>query len=394
MARGKVVEHTREGKSFKLSRDVLDTTELEYAEEKLFHISKVFMDAVDPIFIRDLEGTVIELNRAAEQTYGWCRTELIGKSIKTIVPPDLHALAQEIHERCIQGEKLENVEAIHATKSGATVPVLLTLYPISSERGEPVGVVTTVKDLSNLKRIQEMFPSQTEALERSNKDLEEFAYIAAHELREPLIGVATYLKVLERYLTHKVDAQAYKLIARAVAAVTRMDRLIQSLLWHSSLASETKHLEPTDCNVVLEEALSTLRSALEDREATIKNEPLPTVMANPSLLVQVFQNLIGNAIKFVGDESLEIYIGASLEESEWKFFVKDNGMGIEPPYFDRIFRIFQRVDSIKDRPGTGIGLANCKKIVEHHRGRIWVESSPGKGSTFFFTIPVGTPSVT
>ena len=126
---------------------------------------------------------------------------------------------------------------------------------------------------------------------------------------------------------------------------------------------------------------------MEASGATVMSDSLPTVMANPSLLVQVFQNLVGNAIKFAGDEPLKIRIDASREESEWTFFVKDNGIGIEPPYFERIFRIFQRIDSSPERPGTGIGLANCKKIVEHHGGRIWVESKPGKGSTFFFTIP-------
>jgi light-regulated signal transduction histidine kinase (bacteriophytochrome) len=232
-----------------------------------------------------------------------------------------------------------------------------------------------------------MLRAQTKALERSNKDLEEFAYVAAHDLREPLIGIAAYIKLLERHLKHRLDAQAHKLIARAVATITRMDCLIQSLLWHSRLTSETKHLEPTDCNVALEEALFSLRSAIEERGAIVESEPLPVVMANPSLLIQVFQNLVSNAIRFAGDEPLKIRIGAQREENEWTVFVKDNGIGIEPPYFDRIFRIFQRIDSSPDRPGTGIGLANCKKIVEHHGGRIWVESKPGKGSTFFFTIP-------
>jgi light-regulated signal transduction histidine kinase (bacteriophytochrome) len=232
-----------------------------------------------------------------------------------------------------------------------------------------------------------MLRAQTEALERSNKNLEEFAYVAAHDLREPLIGIAAHIKLLERHLKSGLDEQAHKFISRALDTITRMDRFIQSLLWHSRLLSETKHLEPTDCDVALEEALSSLRSAIEERGAIVESEALPTVIANPSLFVQVFQNLLSNAIRFASDEPLRIRIGARREESEWRFFVKDNGIGIEPPYFDRIFRIFQRIDSSPDRPGTGIGLANCKKIVEYHGGRIWVESKPGKGSTFFFTIP-------
>jgi len=387
LARGKVVERYRDGKPLRISGVVFDITDRKCAEEKLLKMSKVFMDAIDPIFIRDLEGNVVDLNRAAEQTYGWSRAELIGKSMTTIVPPDLRARAEEFHERCKRGEKIENVEATHVTKSGAPVPVLLSLSLLTNERAEPVGVATIIKTLGDLKRTEETLRAQTRALERSNKDLEEFAYIAAHDLREPLIGIAAHIKLLERHLKHRLDAQAHKFISRALDRITRMDRLIQSLLWHSRVVSEAKRLESTDCNAALKEALSGLRSAMEERGAMVESEPLPTVMANPTLLIQVFQNLVSNAIRFGSDDPLEIRIGAQRGEGEWRFFVRDNGIGIEPPHFDRIFRIFQRIDSSPDRPGTGIGLANCKKIVEHHGGRIWVESKPGKGSTFFFTIP-------
>jgi len=256
-----------------------------------------------------------------------------------------------------------------------------------------VSIATTIKDLSNLKRTEEVLRAQTEALARSNKDLEEFAYVAAHDLREPLIGIAAYVKILQRRHGDSLDAQAHQFISRILETITRMDCLIQSLLSYSRLGSDAGNLEPTDYNAVLAGALSNLIAAIEASGATVTPEPLPTVMANPSLLIQVFQNLVGNAIKFAGDEPPEIHVGVSLEGSEWRFSVKDNGIGIEPPYFDRIFRIFQRIDSSADRPGAGIGLANCKKIVEHHGGRIWVESKPGKGSTFFFTIPVRMPSV-
>lgn len=365
----------------------LNITRFEFTKENPFHASKIFLDAIDPIFISDLEDRVIDLNRAAEQVYGWTRSELIGGSMKILVVPDLDTKAEKLYDRCKRGERLEILEAIHITKSGDTFPVLLSFSLIMNERGEPTSIVTIVKGLSDLKRIHETLRAQIAALERSNKDLEQFAYVAAHDLREPLIGIAAYIKILERHMKHELDEKAHKLIARTIAVITRMDRLIQGLLWQSGLASETKHFEITDCNVVLEEALTSLKSIIEDNEALVKNELLPTVMANPALLIQLFQNLISNAIKFASDDPLVIRIGAQYGEHEWKFFVKDNGIGIEPPYFDRIFRIFKRIDSGADRPGTGIGLANCKKIVEYHEGRIWVESRPGNGSTFFFTIP-------
>jgi len=387
MARGKVVERRRDGKPLRISGVVFDITDRKCADEKMLLSSKVFMDATDPIFLKNLEGTVIDLNRTAEQTYGWRRGELIGKSMTTIFASHLHAQAEQLHERCKRGERVENVEATHVTKSGATIPVLLSLSLLTNDRAEPVAIATITKNLSNLKRTEEMLRARTEALGRSNKDLEEFAYLAAHDLREPLIGIAAYARILQSRYRESLDAQAHQFISRTLDKITRMDCLIQSLLLSSRLGSDAGNFEPTDCNVILAGTLSNLRSAIEASGATVKRDSLPTVMANPSLLLQVFQNMIGNAISFAGNEPPRIRIGAQREEGEWKFFVRDNGVGIAPPYFDRIFRIFERIESGPDSPGTGIGLASCKKIVEHHGGRIWVESKVGKGSTFFFTIP-------
>ena len=224
-------------------------------------------------------------------------------------------------------------------------------------------------------------------MERSNTDLEEFAYVAAHDLREPLVGIAAYLKVLGRRFKDSPDPDAYKFVSRALDITLRMDSLVQSLLAYSLLGVGPKSFQLTDCNVALHSALSNLRSAIEEADAKVTSDPLPTVTGDSHLMVQLFQNLVSNAIKFARDIPLEIHIGTTREEPEWKFYVKDNGIGIEPPHFDRIFRIFQRVEATRGRPGTGIGLASCKKIVEHHGGRIWVESEPANGSIFFFTVP-------
>ncbi len=371
-----------------------DVTLPKQLEEKLLQMSKVFMESIDPILVRDLDGKIVDLNRAAEQTYGWSREELLGKSFKILVPPDRHENVEETHERCKRGDKVANVEALYHTKSGEIIPVLLSLSLLTNEKGEPVGMAAISKNLSDLKRTEDMLRSQTKALERSNKDLEEFAYVAAHDLREPLIGIGAYVKILQRQYRERLDAPAHKFIFRTLDTINRMDCLIQSLLSYSRLGTDARQLEPTDCSMALADALSNLRSAIEASGARVMCDPLPTVMANPPLLVQLFQNLVSNAIKFAGDEPLEIRIGIQRQESEWLFSVRDNGIGIEPPHFDRIFRIFQRIESGADRPGTGIGLANCKKIVEHHGGRIWVESTPGTGSIFFFTMPVLTATGT
>jgi len=254
--------------------------------------------------------------------------------------------------------------------------------------GKPLRISGIIFDITDRKcGYEKMLRAETEALERSNKDLEEFAYLAAHDLREPLIGIAAYARILQSRYRDGLDAQTHQFISRTIDTITRTDRLIQSLLSYSRLDRDARNFEPTDSNVLLTVAIADLRSAIEASGATVTSESLPTVMADPLLLLQVFQNLLSNAIKFAGDEPLQIRVGAQQKEDEWRFFVRDNGIGVQPSDFDRIFRIFQRIDSSPDRLGTGIGLASCKKIVEHHGGRIWVESEPGKGSTFFFTIP-------
>ena len=390
LSRGKVVERDEEGKPLRVSGTAYNVTARKLAEEKLLQMSKVFMESIDPILIRDLEGNIVDSNRAAEETYGWSRDELIGKPIRTIVSPTRHEIVDELHEQCKRGEKVENIEALHRRKSGQTIPVLLSLSLLTDEKGAPLGIASITKDLTDLKRTEEMLRSKTEALERSNQDLEEFAYVAAHDLREPLVGIAAYLKVLQQRCRDSLSAEARKFISRALDITLRMDGLIQSLLAYSRLGTEQETPEPTDCNLAMDRALSNLASAIEGSGAKITRDTLPLVVGNPSQVVQLLQNLLSNAIKFAADRPLEIHVGATKEGPVWQFFIRDNGIGIEPPYFDRIFRIFQRIETSRESPGTGIGLANCKKIVERHGGRIWVESEPAKGSTFCFTIPTMT----
>lgn len=387
LSRGKVVERDKEGKPLRVAGTAFNITARKRTEEKLLQMSKVFMESIDPIFIRDLNGSIVDLNRAAEVIYGWRREELIGKPITEIVAPQRHQTANELQEQCKRGEKVENVEALHLKKSGEVLPVLVSLSLLTNENGNPVGIASITKNLSDLKRTEEMLRAKTVALERSNTDLEEFASVAAHDLREPLVGIAAYLKLLQHRLQNSSDTEAFKFISRALDINLRMDSLVQSLLSYSRLGTEPQALEPTDCNEALNCALSNLGTAIEESRAVITRDKLPTVMANPSQIVQLYQNLLSNAVKFAGDNPLTIHVSATKDECEWRFSVRDNGIGMAPSDFDRIFGIFQRLETTSDRPGTGIGLANCKKIVEHHGGRIWVESEPGKGSTFFFTIP-------
>lgn len=225
-------------------------------------------------------------------------------------------------------------------------------------------------------------------LARSNADLEQFAYVASHDLQEPLRMVANFTQLLADRYRDQVGTDGAEFIAYAVDGARRMQRLIQDLLAYSRVGTRGKSLEPTDCNEVLGEVVSNLQAAIQESGALIVHDTLPTVRADASQLAQVFQNLLGNAIKFRGEASPSIHVSAARQGTHWLFSVRDTGIGLDPAFADRIFIIFQRLHGRGEYPGTGIGLAVCKKIVERHRGRIWVESEPGKGATFFFTIPV------
>ena len=227
-----------------------------------------------------------------------------------------------------------------------------------------------------------------EDLKRSNRDLEQFAYVASHDLQEPLRAVGGYVKLLERRLSGTLDTRAREFITGAFEGAVRMERLIHDLLAFSRVGTRGGEFVPTDLGAGLQWALDNLKATINSAQATVTHEPLPTVTVDGTQIMQVFQNLIGNALKFRGEAPPRIHVGAQRQEGRWVVSVRDNGIGIEPEYFDKIFQLFQRLHTRKQYAGTGIGLAICKQIVERHGGTIWVESQPGQGTTFFFTIPI------
>jgi light-regulated signal transduction histidine kinase (bacteriophytochrome) len=225
-------------------------------------------------------------------------------------------------------------------------------------------------------------------LKRSNAELEQFAYVASHDLQEPLRMVSSYLQLLSRRYQGKLDSDADEFIDFAVDGARRMQRLIEDLLAFSRIGTRGKPFEQVNANLALDKALANLTMTIEETSSKIMRSELPTLNADETQLVQLFQNLIVNGIKFhKTDETPKVEISAVQEGNEWKFAVQDNGIGIDLQFAERIFVIFQRLHPRTEYPGTGIGLAICKKIVERHGGRIWVESKPDAGATFYFTFP-------
>jgi light-regulated signal transduction histidine kinase (bacteriophytochrome) len=264
--------------------------------------------------------------------------------------------------------------------------LMISSAPIRNDAGEITGSVMVAMDITPQKEIEKQLAEKAEGLARSNKELQQFAYVASHDLKEPLRMVTTYVQLLDHRYGVELDEEAREYIGFAVEGSRRMYALVEDLLTYSRVEKSVLPFTAVDMEQVMVTTLKDLREAVETSGATITMDHLPQIQADLQQMVQLMENLVGNAVKFHGSEPPVVHVSASMNGKEWVFSVKDNGIGIGMQYSDKVFHMFQRLHPREMFPGTGIGLAICKKVVERHGGRIWFESMPGEGTTFFFTL--------
>lgn len=381
--------YDKDGKAIRSVGTVHDITERKMAEEvvrQAFEYNRSLIEASpDPLVAIGPDGKITDVNSATEKATGLSRLELIGTDFSDYFTEPDKARAgyrQAFREGIVQDYPLD---LLH--RDGSTISVLYNASVYWDEVGQAVGVFAAARDVTKRKKAEMALIKAFEDLERSNLELEQFAYVASHDLQEPLRMVTSYVQLLQRRYQGKLDHDADEFIGYAIEGANRMKSLISDLLQISRVSTRGKDFELKKSDSMLDQAISNLGIALKETGAKIIRDELPEIFADEGQLVQVFQNLLANSIKFRRDENPEIRVSAEKDGNYWRFSVKDNGLGIESKYYDRIFVIFQRLYSREKYPGTGIGLAICKKIVERHGGQIWVESKPDEGSTFFFTIP-------
>ncbi|MCX5643338.1 MAG: ATP-binding protein [Phycisphaerae bacterium] len=378
----------------KRTAELKSTTE--ELRQKSLHARSLLEASLDPLVTISPAGKITDVNEATEQATGVPRLTLIGSDFSNyFTEPDR---AREGYQKVISDGYVRDYPlTIHHT-SGRATDVLYNATVYRDGAGAVQGVFAAARDITERKRVEaelvrhrehleELVFQRTEDLARSNRDLEQFAYVASHDLQEPLRAVGGFVGLLQQRYQGKLDEKADGYIHSAVDGVTRMQTLIGDLLSYSRVGTQGKAMEPTDTRESLNEALTNLHASIEESGAVIQVDPMPIIPADALQLTQLYQNLIANAIKFRSDRPPEIHVGARREQDAWLFWVRDNGIGIDAQYAERIFLIFQRLHTRKMYPGTGIGLAICKRIVERHGGSIWVESQPGQGSTFYFTLP-------
>ena len=341
------------------------------------------------IIMTDADGKILLVNAEVERLFGYWREELLGKSIDILVPAPMRAAHGQHRSNFAEHPKARRLgtgrDLCGVCKDGRKISVEVGLNPIRTSDG--FMILCAITDITQRNSAAQALAARSEELQRSNEDLAQFAYVASHDLQEPLRMVATYTELLSEHCKGTLDEKAEKYIKYVLDGAKRMQHLVKDLLAYSRVGTQGNMPTEIHSEIVVKSALDSLKVAIEESHAEIICDKLPAVTADEMQLTQVFQNLIGNALKFHGDRSPHIHIGAEKSNGNWLFRVEDNGIGIDKEYGELIFQMFQRLHGRAQYDGNGIGLAITKKIVERHGGRIWFESELEKGSTFYFTIP-------
>jgi PAS domain S-box-containing protein len=369
-------------------RDITERTQVDEAiRQSEAKYRSLVDDDISADFICTRDGRILDCNPAFARMFGFASVAEAESAniLVTYIHPEERA---ELIDRLQQETRLENVELFRKRQDGTQIHVVENIIGIFDAAGNLVVTKGYIIEDTERLKAEEAMKQYAEHLKRSNEDLERFAYVSSHDLQEPLRTIVTFTQLLERKYVGRIDPEADEYIRYIVDAGRRMQDLIHDLLEYSRITSKAQELQPVRTEEVLAQALLSLNPIIKEESATITYDLLPVVQADPQQLRQVFQNLISNALKYRReDEPPRIRISAERTGDMWQFNIQDNGLGIEPQYFDRIFVIFQRLHTRDQYVGTGIGLAIVKRIVERQGGRIWVESEVDRGSTFHFTIP-------
>jgi PAS domain S-box-containing protein len=378
---------------FAAARDITEKKRAdEKAREASIYARNLIETSLDPLVTIDSEGKIMDVNRATELATGVSRDRLIGTDFSSyFTDPEK---AREGYQRVFSEGYVRDYPLAIRQLSGSVMEVLYNASLFRNGEGAVQGIFAAARDITEKKRADERVKYMLAELKRSNTELEQFAYVASHDLQEPLRIIGSFAQLIEKDYSSKLDEEGEEYIRFIVDGASRMQRLINDLLDFSRVTTRAREFAPVDFNTTITIAIRNIAVSIEQSGALVTHDPLPTLPADEGQFVMVFQNLIGNAIKFRRDERPTVHVSAELRGADWLFSVKDNGIGIDRNHFDRIFILFQRLHGRNQYPGTGIGLAICKKIVERHGGALWVESEPQKGSTFYFRLPIKEESTT